>query len=138
MTGKRKRRYTSKQMGAAAEQLVAANLTLVGDIPSFTVPVDWPGYDVVATPKGKPLQRVSVKCRGTSSIQFLPSVLDWLAIVLIDTTPFKYFVIPCKVAVSRSRRYGTVKGYRTVPVKNVASIFREYENNWTLREQPLV
>ena len=54
-----KRQYTRKQLGDAGEMLVAAELTLHG-IPTFIVPSNWPGYDVVAQPKGKPLQRIPV------------------------------------------------------------------------------
>jgi len=124
------REYTTKQMGTAGEQLVAAYLTLHG-VPSFTVPVDWPGYDVVAAPKGKCLQRISVKCRGTSNIQFHPSVLDWLAIVLINQAPYRIFVIPRGIAVQRSKKYNK-KGFRTLPVKKVPQIFKEYENKFEL------
>ncbi len=50
------RRYTSKQMGDACEMLVAAELPLAG-VPAMTVPGNWPGYDIVAHPPGRGLQK---------------------------------------------------------------------------------
>ena len=71
------RGYNDKQMGDAAEMLVAAELTLHGR-PSFIVPAGWPGYDVVAQLPGAPLQRISVKSRGsTNFIDFDPDTFDW-------------------------------------------------------------
>lgn len=57
-----KRLYTTKQMGDACEMVVAAELTLAG-VPALKVPDNWPGYDVIAQPVGRPAQRISVKSR---------------------------------------------------------------------------
>jgi len=42
---------TPKQMGDSCEMLVAAELTLAG-VPAMKMPDNWPGYDVIAQPKG--------------------------------------------------------------------------------------
>lgn len=82
----------SKQIGDAAEMLVAAKLTLAG-IPAFIVPVNWPGYDVVAQVPGKPLQRISVKSRDrTKFIAFDPDSCDWLAAVIVDQGNLRFFL----------------------------------------------
>ena len=51
------RKFTSKQMGDACEMLVAAELTLAG-IPALKVPDNWPHYDVIVQPLGRPAQRI--------------------------------------------------------------------------------
>jgi hypothetical protein len=122
--------FTTKQMGDAAEMLVAAHLTLHG-IPSFTGPANWPGYDVIAAPKGKPLQKVSVKCRGSSSINFRPEDFDWLAIVLINKDPYQFFVIPKKKAAKLAKRKKDC--LHTIYVKSVPETFKTYKNNFQLR-----
>ncbi len=60
--GEENRKFMSKQMGDACEMLVAAELTLAG-IPAMRVPEQWPGYDVVAQPFDRGVQRISVKSR---------------------------------------------------------------------------
>src|ERR1700693_4377318 len=114
--------YTNKQMGDAAEMLGAANLTLHG-IPSFTGRVNWPEYDVIAAPKNKRLQNVSVKSRGKSKINVRPSDFDWLAIVFVDERPYRFFILPRKIAVKHS----TVndQGLRTIYVKRVPEKFKD-------------
>src|ERR1700680_2086388 len=121
--------YTTKQMGDAAEMMVAANLTLCG-VPSFTGPVNWPGYDVIAAPRNKPSQRVSVKCRGTSNINFRPADFDWLAIVVINERPYRFFILPRDVAVKHSTETG--EGLRTLYLKSVPAKFAAYEDNFEL------
>jgi hypothetical protein len=79
--------YTTKQMGDAGEMLVAAELTLRG-IPAYIVPSNWPGYDVVAQPRDRRLQRISVKTRTFArSGHFVgygnDDEFDWLAIVIL-------------------------------------------------------
>jgi len=38
-------------MGDACEMLVAAEMTFAG-VPAMKMPDNWPGYDVIAQPKG--------------------------------------------------------------------------------------
>ena len=67
-------------MGDAAEMLVAAELTLSG-VPALKVPDNWPGYDVIAQPRNKEPQRISVKCRkfnSPSNVVFKPKTFDWM------------------------------------------------------------
>ena len=76
-------------MGDACEMLVAARLTLAG-IPATKMPDGWPGYDVIAQPKGGGFpQRISVKSRtfrrGYDKFVGYDSrdEFDWLANVLL-------------------------------------------------------
>ncbi|TPJ53527.1 hypothetical protein FJ462_33180, partial [Mesorhizobium sp. B2-6-7] len=67
------RSFTSKQMGDAAEMIVAAELTLAG-VPALKVPDNWPSYDVIAQPVDDAPQRISVKARtfkaGAAYVQY--------------------------------------------------------------------
>jgi hypothetical protein len=125
---------TPKQRGDAAEMLVAANLTLNG-IPSLLAPENWPGYDVIAE-HGKRLQKISVKCRGPSGIDFRPKDFDWLAIVLIDESPREFFIIPASVAAEKSKPKNSKRkdnGLRTLSVRFVRKNFQKYLNNFKLK-----
>jgi hypothetical protein len=101
--------YTTKQMGDAGEMLVAAELTLRG-IPAFIVPSNWPGYDVVAQPPDRGLQRISVKARTFArSGNFVgygnDDKFDWLAIVILPgegCETRRIFIVPCESAQRRS------------------------------------
>src|SRR5215472_7938628 len=81
------RSYTSKQMGDACEMLVAAELTLAG-VPALKASDYWPGYDVIAQPRDRKPQRISVESRtlkqGAAFVSYLAeNVFDWLAIVIL-------------------------------------------------------
>jgi hypothetical protein len=103
------RSFTTKQMGDAAEMLVAAELTLAG-IPAFIVPTNWPSYDVVAQHPDRGLQRVSVKARTFArSGNFVAfdndDRFEWLAIVILpggDSQRRRTFIVPRDVAWERS------------------------------------
>lgn len=103
------RRYTTKQMGDAAEMLVAAELTLAG-VPALKVPDMWPGYDVIAQPIDRPLQRISVKSRVSRTSNFVSyytyDAFDWLAAVIMPDGPGerRIYIIPRDVADARARR----------------------------------
>lgn len=152
-----KKIFTKKQMGDAGEMLVAAELTLHGN-PAYIVPSNWPGYDVVAEPPGKKLQRISVKTRSyAKSGNFVgysnEDEFDWLAIVILPGPGLdqrRIFIIPRSVAEKRSylaeRRDGRgffVHKLIALPPKPFprgASVpaggwgIGEYENNYALRD----
>ena len=119
-------------MGDAAEMLVVGHLTLNG-IPSFLGPANWPKYDVIAQPPGKPLQKISVKCRGTGPINFRPEDFDWLAIVLINKAPYQFFIIPKRMAAKHAN--GENSGLYTIYVNSVAKNFGAYRDNFRLQEK---
>jgi len=123
----------SKQRGDAAEMLVAANLTLNG-IPSFMAPVNWPEYDVIAAPKGKHLQKIQVKCRGNSKVDFRPEKFDWLAIVLINEKPYQFFIIPSKIAARNAKR--KENGLHTINFRTVPANIEKFHDNFELRTNP--
>jgi hypothetical protein len=128
--------YNNKQMGDAAEMLIAAELTLHGR-PAFIVPANWPGYDVVAQPPNLSPQRVSVKSRDrTTFFDFDPDTFDWLAVVIIRQTQRRFFLIPKDVAVAHSypRDFPSRKGGpRGIHVRTVLQELVAYENNFELR-----
>jgi len=125
---------TSKQMGDAAEMLVAANLTLNG-IPSFISPVNWPGYDVVAEPSPKRLIKISVKCRRISKIDFRPEKFDWLAIVLIDQKQYQCFIVPSKIATKNAKK--KENGLHTINFTEVRAKFEKYQDSFALKTTPM-
>src|SRR4051812_7033334 len=102
--------YTKKQMGDAGEMLVAAELTLHG-VPSFIVPSNWPGYDVVAQPRGQAAQRVSVKTRTFARNGHFVALsnddqFDWLAVVILPEVVTDHqrriFIVPHEIVLQRS------------------------------------
>jgi hypothetical protein len=142
-TTKTPRNYTSKQMGDACEMIVAAEATLAG-VPAFTVPTNWPDYDVIAQPKDRVPQRIYVRSRtfkrgGDTAVDFNSNAqFDWWGIVLLpgaDQTTRRIFIVPKEVAEARSKRNapGTKWGhYRYVRQDKVSETFPEFENNFSL------
>ena len=132
------RGYTSKQMGDAAEMLVAAELTLHGN-PAFIVPANWPGYDVIAQSPNAPAQRVSVKSRDrTTFFDFDPDTFDWLAVVILMQRQRRFFIIPKDVALahSYSRDFPSRRGDpRGLHVRTILTKLLAYENNFTLQRE---
>lgn len=140
-----KRLYTTKQMGDACEMMVAAELTLAG-VPALKVPDNWPGYDVIAQPAGRPPQRISVKARtfkrGPCYVGFNDyDELDWLAIVLLategDSGNRAVYLIPRPVAESLARRdkpTSKTAAERYFRVDQVDTLFARYRGNFCLRE----
>ncbi len=135
--------FTKKQMADASEMLVAAELTLAG-VPSLKVPDNWPGYDVIAQPRDRGPQRISVKCRtfkrgGDRFVEYSQSdSFDWLAIVLLpgDTeTRRRYFLIPRPAADEWARRdkpTAKTAKLRYWPIDEVPRVFAAFENNFSL------
>lgn len=148
--------YTKKQMGDAGEMLVAAELTFHGN-PAYIVPTNWPGYDVIAEPRDRPLQRISVKTRTfAKSNNFVTynnsDEFDWLAIVIMPGVGLdlrRIFIIPRNVAEKRSylATHRDGRGFfvhrllatppnplpRREPVPPGGWGLGDYENNFTLR-----
>lgn len=129
--------------GDACEMLVAAELTLAG-VPALKVPDNWPGYDVVAQPKGgvEPL-KVSVKSRthkkGPAFVTFLESdPFDWLAMALLDCDAQKTrrtYLIPAEVAQREARRNrpGTKNARKRYwHINEIGNRFAKFENNFKL------
>jgi hypothetical protein len=79
--------YTTKQLGDAGEMIIAAELTL-HFTPTLKAPDFWPGCDVIAQPKGRAPQRISVKTRTYGRIDQSVGYddideFDWLAVVVL-------------------------------------------------------
>lgn len=142
-TNKRSVVYTTKQMGDACEMLVAAELTLAG-IPALRVPDLWPGYDVIAQPRDRSPQRIQVKSRtykagGGALVKYDDNDdFDWLAIVLLPggtQTERSIFVIPRAVVETKAKRdkpSSKTASKRYWRIDQVANLFSEYEQNFTL------
>ncbi len=136
------RPYTSKQMGDACEMLVAAELTLAG-IPALKVPDNWPGYDVIAQPIDRPLQRISVKSRtfkrGSNFVDYWsPDQFDWLAIVLLPAGELlerQIFLVPRALAdglARRDRPQSKSADQRYWRIDEISRVFARYRNNFRL------
>jgi len=133
--------YTTKQMGDACEMLVAAELTLAG-VPALKVPDNWPSYDVIAQPKGKPLQGISVKSRtykrGSAFVRYDASdKFDWLAIVIItakaELTKRSIFIVPRRIADKRMTLYRQKKStHFSCRIDRTEELFWDYRNNFGL------
>ena len=127
-------------MGDACELLVAGELTLAG-VPAMRAPDFWPGYDIVAQPPGRPLQRISVKSRtfkkGAAFVSYSSrDPFDWLAIVIIslDSNARSMFLIPREIADRKARTYKTegTANLREYRIDEVEALFAEFRNNFTL------
>jgi hypothetical protein len=134
---------TKKQMGDACEMLVAAEMTFAG-VPAVKMPDNWPCYDVIAQPKDRPPQRISVKSRtfkrgGDTFVSYeVNDQFDWLAIVLLPgggETERRMFIVPKAIADKRARKYNPaskVAGRREWRQDEVEESLREFENNFCL------
>ncbi|MGL4729884.1 MAG: hypothetical protein ACRCWO_14135 [Bosea sp. (in: a-proteobacteria)] len=138
------KKYTTKQMGDACEMLVAAELTLAG-IPALKVPDNWPGYDVIAQPPGRPLQRISVKSRtykrGAAFVEYWQkNQFDWLAIVLLPGEKLlerQIYFVPRDVADRLARRdsmQAKTADQRYWRIDEVERLLGVYRNNFSLAE----
>lgn len=136
--------YTKKQMGDACEMLIAGELTLAG-MPALKMPDNWPHCDVMAQPKDREPQLISVKSRtfkrGAAYVGYLNTdKFHWLAIVILlpEGAPKRqYFIITRSQADANSRHDSpTAKtaSERYFRVDEVAAKFSRYENNFSLQE----
>ena len=141
---KTSRGFDNKQMGDAAEMLVAAELTF-GGVPALKVPDNWPGYDLIAQKRDDPEpQRISVKSRtykkGGSNFVVYGNVdpFDWLAVVLLacpePQKPRRIFLIPRAVADAKARQdKPTAKtNERYWSIDQTEALFAEFEDNFGL------
>jgi hypothetical protein len=129
-------------MGDACEMLVAAELTLAG-VPALKASDYWPGYDVIAQPRDRPPQRISVKSRtfkrGAAFVTYSAvDVFDWLAIVILPgegSSSRRLYVIPRSVADNNARTYSSEKtvNLREYRIDEIAKKFDIYENNFALK-----
>jgi hypothetical protein len=136
------RKFTSKQMGDACEMLVAAELTLAG-IPALKVPDNWPHYDVIAQPLGRPAQRISVKARtfksGPAYVEYNDfDQFDWLAIVLLsglESCERTIYVIPrdeCDAHARADKPTSKTAHLRYYRIDEVERLFAGFRDNFTL------
>jgi hypothetical protein len=133
---------TTKQMGDAVEMLVAAELTLRG-IPALKAPDNWPHYDIVAQPKDRLPQRITVKARtfgrkGAFVGWRNDEEFDWLSIVLLpggDLEERRFFFIPSVVAWKRAHRADHRNG-RGIRIANLLKHLTLYEDNFALSARP--
>jgi len=136
------RRFTSKQMGDACEMLVAAELTLAG-IPALKVPDNWPHYEVIAQPFGKPAQRISVKARtfkaGPAYVEYNGfDQFDWLAIVLLNGSEScgrTIYLIPraeCDAKARSDKPTSKTAHLRYYRIDEVERLFSGYRDNFVL------
>ncbi len=133
---------TPKQMGDSCEMLVAAELTLAG-VPAMKMPDNWPGYDVIAQPKGGGApQRISVKSRtfkrgGDTFVDYwAKDQFDWLAIVLLpgaDQLRRRFFIVPKSVADERLGRHkAKFPDDKYLRQDRIAEDLSEFEDNFCL------
>lgn len=132
-------------MGDACEMLVAAELTLAG-VPAMKMPDNWPGYDVIAEPKGvEHPQRISVKSRTFKrgpdayvEYRISDNSFDWLAIVLLycpDENQRQFFIVPKAIADGIFRAGGFMtknRGWMHLQVDKMFEKLKEFENNFDL------
>jgi hypothetical protein len=143
MVEKEVAKYTTKQMGDACEMLVAAELTLAG-VPALKVPDNWPHYDVIAQPRDRDPQLISVKSRtfkhGAAFVEYRETdKFDWLAIVLLpgaEQEKRRLFIIPREYADAEARRdkpSSQTANLRYYRIDEVAEKFSQFERNFSLR-----
>ena len=143
------RPFTSKQMGDACEMIIAAELTLAG-IPALKVPDNWPHYDVIAQPIGRPPERISVKSRtfkrGAAFVTYKTTdEFDWLAAMLLSheqgTLRRIAYVIPRETADSLARRDKPTSKtalLRYFRIDEMERLFGRYRDNFTLSMEGVV
>lgn len=136
-------KLTKKQIGDAAEQLIAGRITLAGT-PTLKVPDNWPAYDLIAQPcEHGPPQPINVKARcekDTHPLQLVltpPDDWDWFAFVWISNGHERprCWLIPKEVALPDKPEYET--GDRHVTWKKLTKgPFARFEDNFTLSLTP--
>ena len=132
--------HSTRLIGDACAMLVAAELTLAG-VPALKAPDFWPGYNVIAQPRGRDPQRVLVKSgtfvRGAASISYSTlDVFDWLAFVIFVGESRRCFVVPRAVIEANAEKFGSEPAInlRENRIDDVAGQFAAFEDNFCLRE----
>ncbi len=130
------RPYTNKGIGDEGEKLVAAKFRKVGILVE-KMPVNYPGYDLIATPNNRKPQRISVKSRGVTNINIQPEKFDWLAVVFKE--PRRFFIFPRSAAIKHSvacNNVGWEPGFRRLSIRQIPVLLARYENNFQLIARP--
>jgi TetR/AcrR family transcriptional regulator, transcriptional repressor of bet genes len=132
--------HSTRLIGDACALLVAAELTLAG-VPALKAPEYWPGYNVIAQPRGRPPQRVLVKSgtftRGAANVAYSTlDVFDWMAFVIFVGETRRCFVVPRSVIEDTVQKFGSEPAInlREYRIDDVAEQFAVFENNFCLRE----
>jgi hypothetical protein len=131
-----RKNHKTHGLGRAGEKLMAGEF-LLARIPIEEMPPNHRDYDLIAYPRKNSPQRICVKCRplSGSQIHFRPKKSDWLAIVLVEKRPHRFFIVPHKVAAKHSKSAFDGAFLRIYP-RNVPKAFSQYENNFRLNPRP--
>lgn len=135
---------TSKQFGDAAEHRIISDLGFAG-IPAAKMPDNWPHYDVVAQPDGRPPQTISVKARRYKAdyrhyVTFNElHQFDWMAIVLLDCPGSdgpRVFIVPREVIDQVSTKWNlrdpSLVNQRAIPLAHVLTKLSPFEGDFSL------
>lgn len=135
---------TSKQVGDAAEYLVAGMLGISG-VPATKMLDNQPGFDLIALPTdGRKPQRVSVKCRSQSNAYagapyLCSDEFEWLAFVyLLKGGGYRCWLIPRDVC-DASFKPSKVKGKEMLNLhaNQIIHQFARFERNFVLADNPV-
>jgi hypothetical protein len=137
---------TTKQFGDACEMAVAGKMGMRG-MPTQKMADLWPGYDLIAQPRDRSPQRISVK--GTRAIGRTDAFIvymednaqfDWLAIVMVADDDEDIYLVPRSAFEAVAKRSLQKKGAmigRTqvyVTTREVRRLFERFKSNWMLDE----
>lgn len=136
MTKRKSRRFQGRADACeltVASELLFANKKRVVEI----MPKNYKDFDLLVchTKRG----RICVKSRLRSHIDFRTDGSDWLAIVLVERRPHRFFIIPHEIATKHSNYFTGKNGqkWRTISSpRSVPKLFAAYEDNFALRKSP--
>lgn len=129
-----KQTCTTKQIGDAAEYLIAGLMTLQGGAPTFVIADNWPDFDLIAQPPDRgPLQRVNVKSVREKStlpgVVLKPGNWHWVAFAWIpEVGQPRFWLIPRHVF---DKKVGQ-KGQWRVSYKRATVEFVRFKDNFGL------